>query len=937
MISNTELERVVEQEAAGKRGVYAGHEPGQAPNNLLNHSWRLLKIHKRIRAGWLPLLLWPLAAGALAQGQSLTIGYTNCLAVANYSQSLMNEVGQAKWYFAHASVGECIMEGLTNLNRANPGFYQWLGANASSVPPGSTAPGVIYQDDRGNLAGNGNYSGDWQWKVAYYQTAVSNGWHYPAVNLALSKFCFLDIWYATSSSAVTTLLDSYLSSMVGLEAAYPQTVFVYSTMPVTDLNYSYENIDTEPTCDYWRNVYNNSLRAWCVANDRVLFDIADIEAHDNSGNLVTFTYDGLLCEELFSGDNQGGDQCCGEVGDGAHPTNFGAEELLAQGLYAVAAATTNRWSTGSTNPAAGPSPVANNDSYRFNENTTLTVGAPGVLANDTDTAGFTLTAVLVSGPANGTLTLNTNGAFTYAPATNFSGADSFTYVDSDGVSNSTVATVALTGLPTGVLFSDTFTRASNPGPLTPWVAETGAWTVAGGMLEGLGGTRQGYGQVYVTNSWSNYTVQASIRFSTTSAYGGGICARLNPATGARYAVWVYPEDSAANGPLLNLVKFQSWTAWSYLGSSYVPIQKETLAGVGTNWHTLQLNCQSNRIAVYYDGNEVLNAVDAEASPYLAGGIGFDMYADSTPYTFSVENMTVTGATNPAANPSPVANNDSYSFTENTTLTVHAPGVLGNDTDGAGNALNAVLASGPTHGTLTLNANGGFSYTPTTNFSGADSFTYQANDGVTNSVVATVALTGIATGVLFSDNFARATNSGALTPWVAKTGGWRVAGGMMAGLGVAQSYSAVYVTNGWSNYTVQGSVRFSSANAYGAGLTARLNPATGARYAAWIYPEGSPANGPIVKLIKFQSWTAWSYQGAAYTPIQQAILSGVSTNWHTLQLNCHGNQITVSYDGNQVLSAADAEASPYSNGAIGFDTYTGSTTYTFSVENVTVTP
>ena len=158
---------------------------------------------------------------------------------------------------------------------------------------------------------------------------------------------------------------------------------------------------------------------------------------------------------------------------------------------------------------------------------------------------------------------------------------------------------------------------------------------------------------------------------------------------------------------------------------------------------------------------------------------------------------------------------------------------------------------------------------------------------------------------------------------------------MGGVGAGSSYGAVYVTNSWSNYTVRGSVRFSNSSAYGAGICARLNPATGARYAAWVYPETSPAGGPILKLIKFQSWTAWSYQGAAYTPVQQVTLSGVSTNWHTLQLSCQGYQLTVSYDGTQVLSAADAEASPYSKGAIGFDMYTYSTPYTFSVDNVTV--
>jgi len=72
-------------------------------------------------------------------------------------------------------------------------------------------------------------------------------------------------------------------------------------------------------------------------------------------------------------------------------------------------------------------PVAVNDAHSANEDTTLNVAAPGVLANDSDAEGDPFTAAQVTGPTNGTLSLLPNGSFTYTPGTNFNGVDSFTY------------------------------------------------------------------------------------------------------------------------------------------------------------------------------------------------------------------------------------------------------------------------------------------------------------------------------------------------------------------------------------------------------------------------------------------------------------------------------------------------------------------------------
>ncbi|MBE7550870.1 MAG: tandem-95 repeat protein [Anaerolineales bacterium] len=89
-------------------------------------------------------------------------------------------------------------------------------------------------------------------------------------------------------------------------------------------------------------------------------------------------------------------------------------------------------------------PVAVSDTYTIDEDAVLTEPAPGVLGNDTDTDSAVLTAVLVTGPGNGTLMLNPDGSFTYTPAPDFNGSDSFTYKANDGASDSNVATVTIT-------------------------------------------------------------------------------------------------------------------------------------------------------------------------------------------------------------------------------------------------------------------------------------------------------------------------------------------------------------------------------------------------------------------------------------------------------------------------------------------------------------
>ena len=96
------------------------------------------------------------------------------------------------------------------------------------------------------------------------------------------------------------------------------------------------------------------------------------------------------------------------------------------------------------------------------------------------------------------------------------------------------------------------------------------------------------------------------------------------------------------------------------------------------------------------------------------------------------------------NDAPVASSDRYETNEDTALVVGGPGVLANDSDVDGDALTAQLTQDVAHGTLTLVADGSFTYVPSADFNGTDSFKYIARDATTASseVVVTIDIAAV---------------------------------------------------------------------------------------------------------------------------------------------------------------------------------------------------
>jgi hypothetical protein len=94
--------------------------------------------------------------------------------------------------------------------------------------------------------------------------------------------------------------------------------------------------------------------------------------------------------------------------------------------------------------AVNDAPTAGADSFGVIKDHTLNVHAPGVLLNDHDIDGDSLTAIKVTNPAHGVVTLAADGSFSYTPGSGYVGPDAFSYRASDGIASSPTRVVTLT-------------------------------------------------------------------------------------------------------------------------------------------------------------------------------------------------------------------------------------------------------------------------------------------------------------------------------------------------------------------------------------------------------------------------------------------------------------------------------------------------------------
>ena len=125
-------------------------------------------------------------------------------------------------------------------------------------------------------------------------------------------------------------------------------------------------------------------------------------------------------------------------------------------------------------------------------------------------------------------------------------------------------------------------------------------------------------------------------------------------------------------------------------------------------------------------------------------------------------------------------------------------------------------------------------------------------------------------------------------------------------------------------------------AYGGGIGGRLDPLTGAHYAAWLYPAGSPGGSDVLRLYKFQSWTEYGYGNVSQAAMAQAAVPEVGTNWHSLKLAFQSNTVSAWYDGVLTVSNTDTELVTYPGGGITLEQWTDAVGNEMPYDDVLVT-
>src|SRR6266850_4491371 len=417
----------------------------------------------------------------------------------------------------------------------------------------------------------------------------------------------------------------------------------------------------------------------------------------------------------------------------------------------------------------------------------------GILHRNRDPEKDSLRAILVQNPTHGKLALHRNGTFTYVPAANFVGTDSFRYRSSDGTRKSNIATVRINV--TAVNDAPTFT----PGPNQVVEEDAAPKSIAGWAKNISPGPGKEAKQQLIFNVTSNsnpylfstgpaiapdgtltYTprpdANGTARITVVAIDNGGTAGKGSDSSAPiTFDITINPS---ADAPVAADDHYELNQGSTLTISPATPItgvffdsQPGDRIGMGREWSytpevgTFSLEKSEHAAGVVFQstdfppGKQSITSFAAPGnSPLIRGDyVDAGKISNRRPdqagmiIEFSGSGCYTEGGSFTILQVDPINQRFAADFEQHCDVGSPAflgqvrynylprSGILGNDSDVDTEWPTAVLVSDPAHGTLALNPDGTFTYTPDADFSGADFFTYRAFDGALSSNVATVTL------------------------------------------------------------------------------------------------------------------------------------------------------------------------------------------------------
>ena len=441
-------------------------------------------------------------------------------------------------------------------------------------------------------------------------------------------------------------------------------------------------------------------------------------------------------------------------------------------------------------------PVARTDSFSGNEDNVISgnILASNGFGPDFDPGSDPIDVISVNGasfsagipftlPSGATLTLAADGTMSYDPSTSAAlqslaggqmGTDSFTYTieDDAGLTSSSTVNFSISGLDDNVVAQDDQFEVDEDSTITTAsvFADNGNgidFDPEGDSISviSINGNAAFVGAPVVLSGGGVLTIGSNgqLTFNTNGGYQSLGVGESQVVT----FTYIVQESGAA-------LTASAMGSISILGVNDDPVAVADSAGTNFNTAVSGIAVLGNDFDLDGDTLQVTGFSQASNGTVVETASGVFSYtpnsgffgSDSFTYTISdgnggTDTGTVSVTVNGPSNSSPVAVADSYAVDEDNVLTVGvAAGVLANDSDVDGDPLTVSLLTGPANGSLTLNADGSFDYTPDANFNGADSFTYEVSDGNGGTATATASITVNAV----NDDPTAVADSGFTTPF-----------------------------------------------------------------------------------------------------------------------------------------------------------------------------